>query len=47
MSNETRERDLVLAPNEFAFISDQTKGNQRICRSLQNKFSQYRQARCV
>ncbi len=27
MSNETRERDLVLAPNEFAFISDQTKGN--------------------
>lgn len=23
----TRERDLVLAPNEFAFISDQTKGN--------------------
>jgi major vault protein len=28
MSNGgTRERDLVLAPNEFAFISDQTKGN--------------------
>ncbi|MCS6905548.1 MAG: hypothetical protein RML72_10650 [Bacteroidia bacterium] len=27
MSNEGRERDLVLAPNEFAFISDQTKGN--------------------
>jgi major vault protein len=27
MSNETRERDLVLAPNEYAFISDQTKGN--------------------
>lgn len=26
MSN-SRERDLVLAPNEFAFISDQTKGN--------------------
>lgn len=24
---ENRERDLVLAPNEFAFISDQTKGN--------------------
>mgnify|MGYP000601195052 CR=1 FL=1 len=23
----SRERDLVLAPNEFAFISDQTKGN--------------------
>jgi major vault protein len=22
-----RERDLVLAPNEFAFISDETKGN--------------------
>jgi major vault protein len=27
MSNEARERDLVLAPNEYAFISDQTKGN--------------------
>ncbi|MEN9612935.1 MAG: hypothetical protein RLZZ628_3749, partial [Bacteroidota bacterium] len=28
MQNDTnRERDLVLAPNEFAFISDQTKGN--------------------
>lgn len=27
MSNNNRERDLVLAPNEFAFISDQTKGN--------------------
>lgn len=27
MSNGSRERDLVLAPNEFAFISDQTKGN--------------------
>lgn len=26
MSN-SRERDLVLAPNEYAFISDQTKGN--------------------
>ena len=25
--NSGRERDLVLAPNEFAFISDQTKGN--------------------
>ncbi|MCS7075026.1 MAG: hypothetical protein NZ108_11210, partial [Bacteroidia bacterium] len=25
--SESRERDLVLAPNEFAFISDQTKGN--------------------
>lgn len=25
--NSSRERDLVLAPNEFAFISDQTKGN--------------------
>jgi major vault protein len=25
--SENRERDLVLAPNEFAFISDQTKGN--------------------
>ena len=24
---DNRERDLVLAPNEFAFISDQTKGN--------------------
>lgn len=24
---ENRERDLVLAPNEYAFISDQTKGN--------------------
>src|SRR6185295_12727215 len=23
----TRERDLVLAPNEYAFISDETKGN--------------------
>jgi len=27
MSNPTRERDLVLAPNEFAYISDQTKGH--------------------
>ena len=28
MQNDVnRERDLVLAPNEFAFISDQTKGN--------------------
>jgi major vault protein len=27
MSDRVRERDLVLAPNEFAFISDQTKGN--------------------
>ncbi|HAS45813.1 MAG TPA: hypothetical protein DCS93_35355 [Microscillaceae bacterium] len=27
MSDSNRERDLVLAPNEFAFISDQTKGN--------------------
>ena len=27
MSENSRERDLVLAPNEFAFISDQTKGN--------------------
>lgn len=27
MSDRTRERDLVLAPNEYAFISDQTKGN--------------------
>ena len=26
-SDGTRERDLVLAPNEFAYISDQTKGN--------------------
>ncbi len=25
--NQGRERDLVLAPNEYAFISDQTKGN--------------------
>lgn len=25
--DNNRERDLVLAPNEFAFISDQTKGN--------------------
>lgn len=25
--NSGRERDLVLAPNEYAFISDQTKGN--------------------
>ena len=27
MSERSRERDLVLAPNEYAFISDQTKGN--------------------
>lgn len=27
MSDRQRERDLVLAPNEYAFISDQTKGN--------------------
>lgn len=27
MGESTRERDLVLAPNEYAFISDQTKGN--------------------
>ncbi len=27
MAAENRERDLVLAPNEYAFISDQTKGN--------------------
>ncbi|MCC5946216.1 MAG: hypothetical protein JJT94_14895 [Bernardetiaceae bacterium] len=27
MSDSSRERDLVLAPNEFAFISDQTKGH--------------------
>lgn len=27
MADITRERDLVLAPNEYAFISDQTKGN--------------------
>ncbi len=27
MAEENRERDLVLAPNEYAFISDQTKGN--------------------
>ena len=26
-TRESRERDLVLAPNEYAFISDQTKGN--------------------
>ena len=26
-SDRGRERDLVLAPNEFAFISDETKGN--------------------
>ena len=25
--NSSRERDLVLAPNEYAFISDQTKGH--------------------
>src|SRR3990167_10454936 len=25
--SSSRERDLVLAPNEYAFISDQTKGN--------------------
>jgi len=25
--SDSRERDLVLAPNEYAFISDQTKGN--------------------
>ena len=25
-----RERDLILSPNEFAFISDQTKGNINI-----------------
>ncbi len=27
MPDSNRERDLVLAPNEYAFISDQTKGN--------------------
>ena len=27
MSNTNRERDLVLAPNEYAYISDQTKGH--------------------
>ena len=27
MSDHSRERDLVLSPNEYAFISDQTKGN--------------------
>ncbi len=27
MAEENRDRDLVLAPNEYAFISDQTKGN--------------------
>ncbi len=27
MNDVNRERDLVLAPNEYAFISDQTKGN--------------------
>jgi major vault protein len=27
MTDTNRERDLVLAPNEYAFISDQTKGN--------------------
>jgi major vault protein len=27
MSDRIRERDLVLSPNEFAFISDETKGN--------------------
>lgn len=27
MGDSGRERDLVLAPNEYAFISDQTKGN--------------------
>jgi major vault protein len=27
MSDRGRERDLVLAPNEFAFILDETKGN--------------------
>jgi major vault protein len=27
MTDANRERDLVLAPNEYAFISDQTKGN--------------------
>jgi major vault protein len=27
MSDSNRARDLVLAPNEYAFISDQTKGN--------------------
>ena len=27
MADNVRERDLVLAPNEFAFILDETKGN--------------------
>ncbi len=27
MGNSSRERDLVLAPNEYSFISDQTKGH--------------------
>ncbi|MFY0542199.1 hypothetical protein [Nannocystis pusilla] len=27
MNDRGRERDLVLAPNEFAFILDETKGN--------------------
>lgn len=27
MANQDRERDLVLAPNEYAYISDQTKGH--------------------
>jgi major vault protein len=27
MTDRGRERDLVLAPNEFAFILDETKGN--------------------
>jgi major vault protein len=27
MAESNRERDLVLAPNEYSFISDQTKGN--------------------
>lgn len=30
MAESGRERDLVLAPNEFAFISDQTKGNVNV-----------------
>jgi len=27
MSEQTKERDLILAPNEFCFVSDATKGN--------------------
>lgn len=27
MPEERRERDLILAPNEYAYILDETKGN--------------------